>query len=106
MTNEITPERLKLLAERLGEETKIMNDGCWVLDNNIYEQYIPNEDWEQCGELLEKLLEEGSKEILLYKLTKSSTNCRIVSPTKEVYVEHSLTTQEAIVLAAFEYYGI
>lgn len=97
---EITPDMLKEIAIAMGKEAKIdIEDNVWVyvgpMDNW---NYIPHKNWNQCGEILEWLINE--------KGTPIELSLRgFIEPT--VRIRQNLcgagNLKEAIVLAFYEY---
>lgn len=102
-------EKLKVIAEGMGYKCRksinshsvILEDGgLWVTpkDDRCINSYAPLTNAEQCMEIMEKLALEGIVEI-----DKSSfVDQTVIAYDSDDY--HSKTLNEAVVLAAYEYF--
>lgn len=102
--SDITPERLKGLAEAMGKEVRIEKDYfmddphkgeiCYCVVEDPGYIYQPHKDWSQCGEVLEWLL--GTK------IGVSIDAARWLSKIAVLYLKYG-DLKTAIVLAALAY---
>ena len=119
MTNQITPERLKRLAESLGKKIHgfatqdfrgLCKKGELIVSDpaKIELQYVyqPHKDWNQCGEVLEELYKDARvlEVSLQYDPQHNEHFCDITLIEGGYYRGISKSgPKEAIVLAAFEF---
>lgn len=106
---EITPEMLKEIAEAMG---KNLIETTWDEEFDRWTPYVmeyhPHTCWNQCGELLEWLIDEGlSVEVFAEPYDNSRKVCQLVRIIGDVdlweTVQLSHDVMTAIVLAAYDY---
>jgi len=103
----ITPQRLKGLAEAMGKITFIEGDGCYNTNrgDTLDFPYQPHKDWNQCGEVYEWFLNQGDmcSTYLNYEDDGLFTTAYIDFEKYGLLVNKMALVKEAIVLAALTY---